>query len=103
MIKENEMDGVWGACLQPSQGLFWSRISASGLLSAICRVYNDWIADFWRASPDRLKGIAMLNVDDVEEGCQERERCAKLGLVGAFIPVSPLPDRPYRHPIYERL
>jgi len=103
MIKENEMDGVWGACLQPSQGLFWYRISDSGLLSAICRVYNDWIADFCRASPDRLKGIAMLNVDDVEEGCQELERCAKLGLVGAFIPVSPLPDRPYRHPIYERL
>src|SRR5207248_249380 len=24
MIKENEMDGVWGSCLQPSQGLFWS-------------------------------------------------------------------------------
>src|SRR5438093_11542013 len=28
MIKENEMDGVWGACLQPSQGLFWYRIPA---------------------------------------------------------------------------
>ena len=25
MIKENEMDGVWGSCLQPSQGLFWYR------------------------------------------------------------------------------
>ena len=45
----------------------------------------------------------MLNVDDVEEASQELERCAKLGLVGAFIPVSPLADRPYRHPIYDRL
>ena len=103
MIKENEMDGVWGACLQPSQGLFWYRIPDSALLSAICRVYNDWIADFCKPYPDRLKGIAMLNVDDVEEASQELERCAKLGLVGAFIPVSPLADRPYRHPIYERL
>ena len=102
MIKENEMDGVWGACLQPSQGLFWYRIEDSALLSAICRVYNDWIADFCQPYPDRLKGIAMLNVDDVEEGCAELERCARRGLVGAFIPVSPLPDRPYRHPIYER-
>src|SRR5207249_10883339 len=32
-----------------------------------------------------------------------RSRCVKLGLVGAFIPVTPLADRPYRHPIYERL
>ncbi|MCI0435784.1 MAG: hypothetical protein L0271_19400, partial [Gemmatimonadetes bacterium] len=62
MIKENEMDGVWGACLQPSQGLFWYRIPDSALLSAICRVYNDWIADFCKPYPDRLKGIAMLNV-----------------------------------------
>jgi len=103
MVKENEMDGVWGACLQPSQGLFWYRIPDGALLSAICRVYNDWIAEFCAPFPDRLKGIAMLNVDDVEEAADELERCAKLGLVGAFIPVSPLAERPYRHPIYDRL
>ena len=103
MVKENEMDGVWGACLQPSQGLFWYRIPESAFLSAICRVYNDWIAEFCRPYPDRLKGIAMLNVDDVEEASRELERCANLGLVGAFIPVSPLPDRPYRDPVYDRL
>lgn len=103
MISENEEDGVWGSCLQPSQGLFWYRIPNSELLSEICRVYNDWIADFCKPYPERLKGIAMLNVDDVDEACQELERCKQLGLVGAFIPVSPLPDKPYRHPIYERL
>jgi predicted TIM-barrel fold metal-dependent hydrolase len=103
MIRENEEDGVWGSCLQPSQGLFWYRIPDSELLSEICRVYNDWIADFCKPYPERLKGIGMLNVDDVDEGCQELERCKKLGLVGAFIPVSPLADKPYRHPIYERL
>ncbi len=79
MIRENEEDGVWGACLQPSQGLFWYRIPDSELLTEICRVYNDWIADFCKPYPDRLKGIAMLNVDDVDEGRQELERCDKLG------------------------
>jgi predicted TIM-barrel fold metal-dependent hydrolase len=103
MIRENEEDGIWGSVLQPSQGLFWYRIPDSALLTEICRVYNDWIADFCKPQPDRLKGIAMLNVDDIDDACAELERCAKLGLVGAFIPVSPLPDKPYRHPIYERL
>jgi predicted TIM-barrel fold metal-dependent hydrolase len=103
MIRENEEDGIWGSVLQPSQGLFWYRVPDSELLSEICRVYNDWIADFCKPYPDRLKGIAMLNVDDVEEACHELERCARLGLVGAFIPVSPLPDKPYRHPVYDRL
>ena len=103
MITENEEDGVWGSCLQPSQGLFWYRVPDSELLTEVCRVYNDWITDFCKPYPERLKGIAMLNVDDVDEACQELERSKKLGLVGAFIPVSPLPDKPYRHPIYERL
>ncbi len=103
MIVENEEDGVWGSCLQPSQGLFWYRLPDSALLTEICRVYNDWITDFCKPYPERLKGIAMLNVDDVEEGCRELERVKKLGLVGAFIPVSPLPDKPYRDPAYDRL
>ena len=103
MVKELEMDGVWGACVQPSQGLFWYRIPDSELLSAICGAYNNWIADFCKPYPDRIKAIGTINVDDVDEACEELERCAKLGMVGAFIPVYPLPDRPYRHPIYERL
>ena len=103
MITENEEDGVWGSCLQPSQGLFWYRLPDSELLSEICRVYNDWIADFCKPYPERLKAIAMLNVDDIDEGCRELERIKKLGMVGAFIPVSPVPERPYRDPAYDKL
>ncbi len=44
----------------------------------------------------------MLNVDDPDAGAKELERCAKMGLVGAFIPVSPLPDKPYSSPIYDK-
>jgi hypothetical protein len=34
MLEELEADGVWAACLQPSQGLFWYRLPDSELLSA---------------------------------------------------------------------
>jgi predicted TIM-barrel fold metal-dependent hydrolase len=103
MLEELEADGVWGACLQPSQGLFWYRLPDSELLSALCRAYNAWITDFCRAAPGRFKGIGMLNVDDVDDACQELERCAELGLAGAFIPVYPVAERPYRHASYDRL
>src|SRR5215471_20314594 len=102
MLRENEEDGVWGSVLQPSQGLFWYRVPDSALLSEICRVYNDWIADFCKANPARLKGIAMLNLDDPDAGAAELERVVKMGLVGSFIPVSPLPERPYRDPVYDK-
>ena len=72
MIRENEEDGVWGSCLQPSQGLFWYRIPDSELLTEICRVYNDWIADFCKPYPERLKGI----------GDAQCRRCQR-GLPGA--------------------
>ena len=103
MLEELEADGVWGACLQPSQGLFWYRLPDSELLSALCRAYNAWITDFCRAAPSRFKGIGMLNVDDVDDACQELERCAERGLAGAFIPVYPVAERPYRHASYDRL
>jgi predicted TIM-barrel fold metal-dependent hydrolase len=103
MIVENEQDGIWGSALQPSQGLFWYRVPDSRLLSEICRVYNDWIADFCKPYPERLKGIAMLNLDDPDEGAAELERVAKMGLVGSFIPVAPRPDKPYNDPAYDRL
>ena len=51
----------------------------------------------------RLRGVACLNVDDVNVACAELKRCAELGLSAAMIPVSPLPDKPYSHPIYEKL
>ncbi len=103
MLKELELDGIWGAILQPSQGLFWYHIEDSELLSGLCQAYNDWIADFCHPHPHRLKGIGMLNVDHVPAACAELQRSAKLGLAGMFIPVTPIPGQPYRSPVYEQL
>ena len=105
MIPALEQDGIWGAIIQPTQGLSWYRMDAkeSDLLSAICRGWNDHVAEFCSTYPDRLRGIGMLNVDNVVDACNELERCAKMGLAGAFIPEYPLPEHPYRDTIYERL
>src|SRR5437764_14666805 len=72
------------------------------MLSEICSSNTYFIADFCHQHPDRLKGIAMLNVDDPDAAASELERDAKLGIVGPFIPVAPQPDKPYSSPIYDR-
>src|SRR5919109_5431622 len=99
-VKDMEVDGVSGGVLYPSNGLFFFRIPDSALLSAIFRAYNDWLAEFCRAYPTQLKGIAMVDVDGGAEGVKELQRAATLGLSGAMIAVSPLPDRPYGLPMY---
>src|SRR5262245_5362071 len=70
-------------------------------MCAIFRAYNDWLAEFCRRDPSRLKGIAMISLDDVQDGVRELERAARLGLSGAMITEYPLEDRRYDQPEYE--
>ena len=79
-LKDMALDGVAGEVLYPSQGLFYFRVADTALMSAIFRAYNDWLAEFCRTDPARLKGIAMINLDDVQDGIRELERAARLGL-----------------------
>ena len=60
-------------------------------------------AEFCDAAPTRLKGIAMINVDDVEIGAKELEHCANLGFVGAMVTVYPPIGRRYDSPEYKPL
>ncbi len=100
-LADMRLDGVAGEVLYPSQGLFYFRVKDTPLMSAIFRAYNDWLAEFCRTDPARLKGIAMINLDDVQDGIRELERAAKLGFAGAMITEYPLEDRRYDQPEYE--
>jgi predicted TIM-barrel fold metal-dependent hydrolase len=99
-LADMRLDGVAGEVLYPSQGLFYFRVADTPLMSAIFRAYNDWLADFCATDPSRLKGIAMINLDDVQEGIRELERAARLGLAGAMITEYPLEHRRYDQPEY---
>ena len=99
-IRDMKIDGVSGELLYPSQGLFYFRVADSRLMSAIFRTYNDWLAEFCVTNPDRLKGVAMINLDDVSEGVAELERCAALGMAAAMISEYPQEHRRYDSPEY---
>ena len=102
-VKDMDKDGVDVGIVYPTVGLsLYYCIRDSELLTASCRVYNDFAAEFCRANPERLKAICMLNLDDVQVGLRELERCANMGLVGAMISVYPERMR-YNSPEYEPL
>ena len=103
-VKDMDADGVYAGILYSTIGrALYSKVPDSELLSACLRAYNDWLADFCKPFPERLKGIGQLNLDDVEEGIGELERCAKMGLAGAVIPTAPPEERSYDSPEYEPL
>ena len=99
-VADLDLDGVEGDVIFPSavQGLFG--VPDSELLSAIFRAYNDWLADFCKPHPDRLKGIALVNVDDISDGVAELRRSVGMGMAGATIATTPLEHR-YDDPIYD--
>ena len=102
-IKDMDVDGIDVGFLYPTTGLALFSMPDSELLTSMFRTYNDWLAEFCGGFPKRLKGIAMVNIDDVQEGIRELERCAKLGFAGAMITVYPSENRPYDSPEYEPL
>ncbi len=102
-VKDMDIDGVDYSIIYPTVGLLLFSIPDTELVTSMFKTYNDWVAEFCNTIPSRLKGIAMVNIDDVGEGVKELERCAKLGFVGAMITVYPPDERQYDLPIYEPL
>ncbi len=102
-VKDMDIDGIDVSIVYPTAGLGLYSVPDSGLLTSIFKTYNDWVGEFCNAVPKRLKGIAMLNVDDVSEAVKELERCAKMGFVGAMMTVYPIEGRSYDRPEYEPL
>ena len=102
-VKDMDADGIDMGIIYTSLGLALFRTEDSPFMTAMFTTFNDWLAEFCGAYPKRLKGVAMVNVDDVQEGVRELERVAKLELIGAMITDFPAEDRRYYLPDYEPL
>jgi predicted TIM-barrel fold metal-dependent hydrolase len=101
-LADMDLDGVYGEVAYPTIGLLVYWLYDSALLSAICRTYNDWAAEFCAACGGRVKAVAMVNHDDIDDGIAELQRAAGLGLSGAMVTVYPWEERSYDRPEYER-
>ena len=102
-IKDMDIDGVEASVLYPSVGLMLYSLADGELMSSLFKTYNDWIVEYCRPFPNRLKGIGMLDTDNVKDAVHEMERCAKLGLAGAMISVYPPENKAYSSPEYDPL
>jgi predicted TIM-barrel fold metal-dependent hydrolase len=73
------------------------------IAAALARAYNNWLADFCRAAPDRLYAVAVLPVQDVMFAIDELRRIAGLGFKACFIRPSFFQGRYLNHPDYDPL
>ncbi len=71
---------------------------------ALARAYNDWIADFCAAAPERLFAAAVLPLQNMHFALEELHRIARMPCFrGAFIRPMFVEGRYFTHPYYEPL
>jgi predicted TIM-barrel fold metal-dependent hydrolase len=105
-LKAMDREGLDVAALYPSIGLgvMMRQEMDPRLAAAVARAYNNWLYDFCRADPKRLKGVAMLSFHDVSEAVKEAERAVgRLGFVGVFARPEPLRNLPWHSRYYDTL
>lgn len=101
-LADMETDGVSAEVLYPSLGLGLYCITDAPLQEALFRTYNDWIIDYCAKVADRLYGIALISMYNIDNAVAELERCKKAGLVGSMIWQVPDPKYPFTSEHYER-
>ena len=71
---------------------------------ALARAYNNWIADFCQAAPDRFFAAAMVPLQNMDFAREELRRVAKMPCFrGAFIRPMFIEGHYFTHPYYDPL
>ena len=72
-----------------------------GFAAAIARAYNDWLADFCAADPQRMFGAGMISVYDIGHAVEETHRAVEeLGFKAIFIRSNVVNGKPWHDPYY---
>ena len=84
-VKDMDREGIDTSVLFPTSSFSLTRFMERSYAVAYSRAYNDFIADICKQSP-RLKGIALLPLQDLDASVEELERAVtKLGLAGIAV------------------
>lgn len=79
--------GIACSVLYPTFGLAVGRFVAEHWAIAACRAYNTWLYEKFTSKNSRLKGMALLPIQDVEAAVAELHRGVKeFGMVGGMLP-----------------
>ncbi len=106
-LEAMDRGGVSTAILYPTLGLNIGFVQERDLAVAVCRAYNNFLfEEYLRVSP-RLRGVAILPLQDIPEAVKELQRAVgTLGMAGGLLPTHgpvyrPLLGHESYTPLYE--
>jgi predicted TIM-barrel fold metal-dependent hydrolase len=99
-LADQDRDGVAAEILYPTVGMMLCNHPDFDLKHACFQAYNEWIAEYSSAHPDRLLGIGQTAMRSVEEGIADLRRIKALGLRGVMMTGNPA-VADYDDPMYD--
>jgi len=105
-LHDMDAEGVDAAILLPAAAMY--AVAAEHvdpeLAAALCRAYNNWLAEQIASHRDRLKGVALLPLQDPSAAAAELRRAANdLKFVAGLILPNPLLGRKPHDRVYDPL
>jgi len=83
-LEQTEID--W-TVLYPTWGLAMGRLVSIEWAIAACRAYNSWLYESFLKHSPKLKGMALIPIQDVDSAVEELHRAVKQqGMIGAMLP-----------------
>ncbi len=102
-LADQQLDHIRAEMLYPGMSLGLFGAPDPDYQLACFQVYNDWLAEFCAASPDRLAGAAVLPAKGpIEAIAKEAERGVGKGLKSVMM-AAEVPERPYTSREYDYL
>jgi predicted TIM-barrel fold metal-dependent hydrolase len=76
-LKDQAIDGVSGEVLYATYAMQLYQIQDAGLQEAAFHTYNEWMVELCSHSPERLVGLALISVYNVDNAVKARARAAR--------------------------
>src|SRR5215813_1274537 len=92
-VREQDQDGMDAEVLFAAMvagPVFWRNIAHDEVYKAVIRGYNDWLAEeYCSVAPDRLIGMGVIPITNVDDAIAEMLHCKTLGLKGVLLGALP--------------
>ena len=79
-LEDQDIDGVSAEVLYATYAMQLYCMPDGALQEASFNAYNDWLAEMCGEAPDRLVGLSLISVYDVDHAVKELERWTRRGL-----------------------
>ena len=100
-LKDQDIDGISGEVLYATYAMNLYNMPNADLQEASFNAYNEWLCEMCGEAPNRLVGLSLISMYNVDHAVKELQRWTKRGLRGAMIACEPPEGTEYSEKLYE--